>query len=76
MASPNAEVWNEVAFNTLAGIADADSESALNNPLIIEAILYGHVALQVLAIRRLTDTTKGVLSLSNSSRTYGAIANF
>lgn len=57
-------VWNEVAFNTLAAIAKADSDSALNNTLIVEALLYGHVATQVLAIRRLTDTTKGVLSLT------------
>jgi hypothetical protein len=57
-------VWNEVAFSTLAGIADADGDSALNNTLIRDAVLYGHVAMQVLAIRRLTDTTKGVLSLS------------
>ena len=57
-------VWNEVAFNTLAGIADADGDSALNNTLIIEAVLNGHAAMQVLAIRRLTDTTKNVLSLS------------
>src|SRR5665213_2414627 len=55
-------VWDEVAFNTLAGIADADGDSALNNTLIIEAVLNGHVAIQVLAIRRLTDTTKKVLS--------------
>lgn len=59
-----AMVWNEVAFNTLATIADADSDSALNNALIAEAVLDGHVAKQVLAIRRLTDTTKNVLSLS------------
>jgi hypothetical protein len=56
-------VWREVAFNTIANIANADVNSALNNPLIIEAILYGHLAMQVLAIRRLTDKTKGVLSL-------------
>lgn len=57
-------VWNEVAFSTLAEIAGADNDSCLNNPLIIEAVLNGHVAMQVLAIRRLTDTTKNVLSLS------------
>ncbi len=57
-------VWNEVAFNTLAGIADADADSALNNTLVIEAVLNGHIAVQVLAIRRLTDTTRKVLSLS------------
>ncbi len=57
-------VWNEVSFNTLAGIAEADDDSALNNSLIIEAVLNGHVAMQVLAIRRLTDTTRNVLSLS------------
>ncbi|MEQ8829155.1 MAG: hypothetical protein RLW87_05045 [Alphaproteobacteria bacterium] len=58
-------VWNEVAFNTLAEIADSNSDSSLNNPLIVEAILEGHIAVQVLAIRRLTDTTKRVISLSN-----------
>lgn len=57
-------VWNEVAFNTLAKIADADGESALNNALVTEVILNGHVAMQVLSIRRLTETNKGVLSLS------------
>lgn len=57
-------VWNEVAFKTLAGIADADDDSVLNNTLIRNAVLYGHVAMQVLAIRRLTDMSKGVLSLS------------
>jgi hypothetical protein len=56
--------WNEVGFKTLARIADADQESALNNPLITEAIAQGHVAMQVLAIRRLTDTSRNVLSLS------------
>ena len=57
-------VWNEVAFETLVKIADSDQESALNNTLIRDAVLNGHVALQVLAIRRLTDTTRNVISLS------------
>lgn len=56
-------VWNEVAFKTLVAIAD-DDDSALNNTLVMEAVLNGHVAMQVLAIRRLTDTTSKVLSLS------------
>lgn len=56
--------WNEVAFNTIAAIANADSDSALNNTLIMEALLNGHVSTQVLAIRRLTDTRNGVLSMS------------
>ena len=57
-------VWREVAFQTLARVADDDQNSALNNPLIQEAIVYGHVAMQVLAIRRLTDKSSTVLSLT------------
>lgn len=57
-------VWNDVSFKTIVYIADADRESAINNPLIVEALLDGHVATQVLAIRRLTDTSKSAISLS------------
>jgi hypothetical protein len=51
-------VWTEVAFKTLAGIATDNDENALNNPLVSEALLSGHVANQVLAIRRLMENTQ------------------
>lgn len=57
-------VWREVSFSALSRISDGDAGSALNNPLITEAVLDGHVALQILAIRRLVDDSKGVLSLT------------
>ena len=52
----HAMVWTDVAFNTLRGFAE-DDENALNNPLIVEALLKGHLATQVLAIRRLMENT-------------------
>ena len=46
------------------GFAVANEENALNNPLIAEALVTGHVAAQVLAIRRLVeDSPKERLSL-------------
>jgi hypothetical protein len=48
-------VWTDVAFKTLTNFAVGDDGNALNNPLMIEALLHGHVATQVLAIRRLVD---------------------
>jgi hypothetical protein len=51
-------VWTEVAFQTLTGFALGNDENALNNPLIVEALLNGHVATQVLAIRRLMEDTQ------------------
>jgi hypothetical protein len=57
-------VWTDVAFSALRGLAEENDESALNNPLIVEALLKGHFATQVLAIRRLMeDTPKERLSL-------------
>lgn len=57
-------VWREVALKTLASAVEGYEESALNNPLIVEALLEGHVATQVLAIRRLVeDTQKDRISL-------------
>ena len=61
--TPHATVWTDVAFNAPRGFAE-DDENALNNPLIVEALLKGHLATQVLAIRRLMeDTPKERLSL-------------
>ncbi len=48
-------VWTDVAFKTLTNFAVGNEENALNNHLMIEALLDGHVATQVLAIRRLMD---------------------
>jgi hypothetical protein len=46
-------VWTDVVFKTLTNFAVGNEESALNNQLMVEALLNGHVATQVLAIRRL-----------------------
>jgi hypothetical protein len=57
-------VWTDVAFKALTAFAVGDDENALNNPLVAEALVTGHVAAQVLAIRRLVeDTPKERLSL-------------
>jgi hypothetical protein len=57
-------VWTDVAFKTLTNFAVGDAANALNNHLMIEALLDGHVATQVLAIRRLMDDgNSGIISL-------------
>jgi hypothetical protein len=57
-------VWTDVAFRTLTGFAVGNDENALNNPLLVEALLSGHAATQVLAIRRLMeDSPKDRISL-------------
>ena len=48
-------VWTDVAFKALTNFAIGNEENALNNPLMVEALLDGHIATQVLAIRRLMD---------------------
>jgi hypothetical protein len=48
-------VWTDVAFKTLSHFAIADEANALNNHLMVQALFDGHVATQVLAIRRLMD---------------------
>jgi hypothetical protein len=59
----SAMVWTDVSFRTLAQLATDNEKSSLSNTLIAEQIIYGHVARQVLAIRRLVDRTRGVISL-------------
>ena len=44
-------VRTDLAFNVLRRFAEGNDENALNNPLIVEALLKGHFATQVLAIR-------------------------
>jgi hypothetical protein len=48
-------VWTDVSFRALTHFAVNDENNGLNNTLLAEALLDGHVATQVLAIRRLMD---------------------
>jgi hypothetical protein len=48
-------VWTDASFKALTSFAIGDESNGLNNPLLAEALLDGHVATQVLAIRRLMD---------------------
>jgi hypothetical protein len=48
-------VWTDASFKALASFATGDETNGLNNPLLAEALFDGHVATQVLAIRRLMD---------------------
>ena len=57
-------VWTDVAFKTFTSFAVGDEANALNNHLMAEALLNGHVATQVLAIRRLVDDrNRDIISL-------------
>jgi hypothetical protein len=49
-------VWNDVSFRTLAQMARDTPDTCLGNSLVAEHIIHGHIARQVLAIRRLADT--------------------
>ena len=48
-------VWTDASFKALTSFAIGDESNGLNNPLLAEALFDGHVATQVLAIRRLMD---------------------
>jgi len=48
-------VWTDASFKALTSFAVGDESNGLNNSLLAEALLDGHVATQVLAIRRLMD---------------------
>jgi hypothetical protein len=57
-------VWTDVSFRVLTHFAVNDENNGLNNSLLAEALLDGHVATQVLAIRRLMDDgNSGIISL-------------
>jgi hypothetical protein len=56
-------VWTDVSFRALSELALADENSCLTNSLIAEKLINGHVATQILAIRRLVEKNKGVISL-------------
>ena len=55
----SALVWNDVSFRTLAQLAVDNPESCLGNTLVAEKLINGHVATQILAIRRLVDNRRG-----------------
>lgn len=56
-------IWTDVSFRSLRELGSHDDENALNNSLVAEALLNGHVATQVLGIRRLVDPRRDVISL-------------
>ena len=55
--------WNDVLFRTLSRIGATDQGSGLHNPFLTEALVEGHIAIQILAIRRLMDKGNNVISL-------------
>jgi hypothetical protein len=59
----SAMIWNDVSFKTLAYLGANDPNSPLANSLLAEKLINGHVATQVLAIRRLMDKTRNTISL-------------
>jgi hypothetical protein len=56
-------VWRDTTFTALSKLALENPESPLHAPLLAETIVNGHVTMQVLALRRLTDRGSGVISL-------------
>jgi len=70
-SDPNHALWPQIAsmllqdltFRALAAAADADPESALHSPIIRRGLTLGYAATQGLAVRRLIDMTRGVISL-------------
>jgi hypothetical protein len=59
----SAMIWTDVSFRTLTKLTVDDENSSLGNSLVAEALINGHVATQVLAIRRLMDNGSDVMSL-------------
>lgn len=59
----SAMVWADVSFRTLSQLAIDDEKSCLSNSLLAEQLINGHVATQILAIRRLVDNRSDVISL-------------
>jgi hypothetical protein len=48
-------VWTDVSFKVLTHLAMHNASNALNNTLLGQALIDGHVATQVMAMRRLMD---------------------
>jgi hypothetical protein len=57
-------VWADVSLRALTHLAVNDENNALHNSLLTEALFNGHVATQILAIRRLMDdSNRDIISL-------------
>jgi len=56
-------IWRDVQFATIGQLAKDNPEGPLNTSLIAESLIGGHVAQQVLAIRRLMDKGRNRISL-------------
>jgi hypothetical protein len=56
-------VWNDVSFRMLTQLVVDNPESCLGNTLVAEKLINGHVATQIIAIRRLVDNRHDVISL-------------
>lgn len=56
-------VFRDVSFASIAELARSNPSGPLTTSLIAEAIIHGHVAQQILAIRRLTDANRQNISL-------------
>lgn len=68
-------VWTDASFKVLTHFATNDESNALGNTLLGQALIDGHVATQVLAIRRLMDGgNSDIISLRRLVRTLGAIS--
>ena len=68
----SAMVWTDVSFRVLTHFAVNDENNSLNNSLLAEAVLDGHVATQVLAIRRLIDSRNSdIISLRRLVKDLG-----
>ncbi|CAN7235552.1 hypothetical protein LJR098_000859 [Rhizobium sp. LjRoot98] len=57
-------VWRDTQFATIVQLAKDNPDGPLNTSLIAEALIGGHAAQQIMAIRRLTDRGKNRFSLS------------
>lgn len=57
-------VWRDVQFATIGQLAKDNPDGPLNTSLIAESLIAGHVAQQVLAIRRLMDKRRNRISLT------------
>jgi hypothetical protein len=56
-------VWTDASFKLLTHFALGDESNALSNTLLGQALIDGHVATQVLSIRRLVDQRSDVISI-------------
>ena len=54
----------DLTFRTIAAAAEADRESALYCPILMRGLVEGYAGMQSLAIRRLVDRTRKVMSLA------------